>query len=102
MYDLPLNTYERREFGVPESQFKLGSCWLVQATSGATEALGAFVSMVESSLVDAVGLVKGHSASKGKILPVGFHFLIGTILELVILVKGHLSPNVNFLPVGFH
>ena len=52
-YDLHLNTYEKREFGVSDPQFKLGSYWLVQATSGATEALGALVSMVESSLVDA-------------------------------------------------
>ena len=58
-YDLHLKTDERREFGVPDPQFKLGSSWLVQTNSGATETLGAFVSMVEVSLVEAVGLVKG-------------------------------------------
>lgn len=102
LYDLHLKTDERREFVVSDPQYKLGSSWLVQTNSGATKTLGAFVSMVEISLVDTMGLVKGHWASKGKVLPVGFQFLIGTTLELVILVKGHCSPKVNFLPVGFH
>ena len=60
MYDLHLKTDERREFGVPDPQFELGSSWLEQTNSGATETLGSFVSMVEVSLVDAMGLVKGH------------------------------------------
>ena len=102
MYDMHLKTDERREFGVPDPQFRLGSSWLVQTNSGATETLGAFVSMVEISLDDATGLLKGHWVTKGKVLPVGFHSLIGTTLELVILVKGHYSPKANFLPVGFH
>ena len=102
MYDLHLKTDESRRFGVSDPQFELGSSWLVQTSSGATKTLGAFVSMVEISLVDAMGLGKGHWVSKGKVLPVGFHSLIGTTLKLVILVKGHCSPKVNFLPVGFH
>lgn len=89
LYDLHLKTDEAREFGVPDPQFELGSSWLVQTNSGTTMALGAFVLMVEISLVDAMDLVKGYWASKGKVLPVGFHSLIDTALELGILVKGH-------------
>lgn len=95
LYDLHLKTDEKREFGVPDPQFRLGSSWLVQTNSGVTETLGALVSMVEISLVDAMGLVKGHWVSKGKVLPVGFHSLIGTALGMVILVKGQCSPSVN-------
>ena len=102
MYDLHLETDESRKFGVSDLQFELGSSWLEQTNSRAIETIGSFVSMVEDSLVEAMGLVEGHWVSKGKVLPVGFHFLMGTTLELVILVKGHCSPKVNFLPVGFH
>ena len=102
MYDLHLKVDERREFGVPNPQFKLGSSWLVQTNSRATETLGAFVSMVEISLVYAMGLVNGHWVFKGNVLPVGFHSLILTNLELVILVIEHSSPKVNILPIGFN
>ena len=87
LYNLHLKTDERREFGVPDPQFKLGSSWLVLTNSGATETLGAFVSMVEISLDDATGLVKGHWVSNGKVLPVGFHSLMGTTLKGTVLLK---------------
>ena len=65
-YDLHLEKDESRKFGVSDPQFELDSSWLVQTSSGATETLGAFISMVEISLVDAMGLVKGHRSPKGK------------------------------------
>ena len=101
-YDLHLKTDERREFGEPDPQLRLGSSWLVQTIFGAAETIGALVLTIGATLVDAMDLVKGHCVSKGITLPVGFHFLTGTTLGIVILVKGQCSPSVNVQPVGFH
>ena len=60
LYDLHLKTDEAREFGVSDPQFELGSSWLVQTNIGTIVILGAFVSMMEIPLVEAMGLVVGY------------------------------------------
>jgi hypothetical protein len=101
LYDLHLKTNERREFGVPDPQFKLGSSWLVQTISGVAKTIGALVLTTGATLVDAMDLVRGHFVSKRIILSVGFHSLTCTTLGMVILVKGQCSPSMNIRPVDF-
>ena len=75
---------------------QLGSVWLAHTIFGTMEAMG---TIVELLLVDALNLVTSQCVSRGSILPVGRHSLMGTTLELVNLVRGHFSLKVNFLPV---